>query len=555
MNRSPMDRGTLLFLRSPAVITVTLCTLLLARPGLAYAYATAVLRDLADRAVDQDPQIAKPAIAQLREAGPDGLAALMEANAGVIQRHRAMEVSMYDDQWPRVCAAIDAVAAQKDAWASGLYWYTDLEAAKKAAAESGKPILSLRLLGTLDTEFSCANSRFFRTVLYANAEVSKALSSRFVLHWKSVRPVPKVTIDFGDGRVVERTITGNSIHYVLDADGRVIDGIPGLYGPKAFLRLIQEAAAHAGDARSPKDFATLQMWHGVKGVEIANQWQQDLRSIGIAPDLAAMPTASPLILENGPVSINALLTTPRSFGGPINSTLIVIAGAMDDPKPQPVFGDMWASNRVANMPPPPLGGPPSAIAAAGTVVSKTRAEIPLVKSLSPTALAAAPMAMAKVRVERPLVAAIAPGPKAADPKALETATTDAAWARLAALRADDSRLDSTSRALMAAKHPNALASSRIPGGTVDSAIATVVQNFERSIAEDTVRNEYNFHRQIHAWLAENSSAAGRAELDVNTLNERVYAELFLTPSSDPWLGLLPADTYSALLDEGLCRRK
>src|SRR3989442_706572 len=65
-------------------------------------------------------------------------------------------------------------------------------------------------------------------------DVSKFLREIFVLHWKSVRPVPKVTIDFGDGRVVERTITGNSIHYVLDGDGNVIDGIPGLYGPEAF---------------------------------------------------------------------------------------------------------------------------------------------------------------------------------------------------------------------------------------------------------------------------------------------------------------------------------
>jgi hypothetical protein len=54
--------------------------------------------------------------------------------------------------------------------------------------------------------------------------------------------VPRVTIDFGDGRKMETTITGNSIHYVLDADGRPIDAIPGLYGPKAFLRALQSAA-------------------------------------------------------------------------------------------------------------------------------------------------------------------------------------------------------------------------------------------------------------------------------------------------------------------------
>jgi hypothetical protein len=83
---------------------------------------------------------------------------------------------------------------------------------------------------------SCANSRLFRIVLYANEQVSNLLRERFVLHWQSVRPVPRVMIDFGDGRKMERTLTGNSIHYVLDSEGRVIDALPGMYGPSAFLR-------------------------------------------------------------------------------------------------------------------------------------------------------------------------------------------------------------------------------------------------------------------------------------------------------------------------------
>src|SRR6185436_11360461 len=96
-------------------------------------------------------------------------------------------------------------------------------------------------LGNLDEELSCANSRFFRTTLYANKEVADYLRDHFVLHWKSVRPVPRITIDFGDGRKIERTITGNSIHYVLDANGTVIDAIPGLYTPTAFLKYITQA--------------------------------------------------------------------------------------------------------------------------------------------------------------------------------------------------------------------------------------------------------------------------------------------------------------------------
>src|SRR6187397_894201 len=131
--------------------------------------------------------------------------------------------------------SIDQVGRQRGCSVSRLYWYTDLDQAKAAAEKLGRPILSLRMLGKLTDEFSCANSRFFRTTLYANTEVARYLQQHFVLHWKSVRPVPKVTIDFGDGRKLERTLTGNSIHYVLDSQGHVIDALPGLYGPKVFL--------------------------------------------------------------------------------------------------------------------------------------------------------------------------------------------------------------------------------------------------------------------------------------------------------------------------------
>jgi hypothetical protein len=37
------------------------------------------------------------------------------------------------------------------------------------------------------------------------------------------------------------------------------------------------------------------------------------------------------------------------------------------------------------------------------------------------------------------------------------------------------------------------------------------------------------------------------------LNERVYAQLFLTPGSDPWLGLLSPDVYTALEGGGISR--
>jgi hypothetical protein len=466
------------------LIVLTLLSLMTMSVGATSAFGndrsrTPDLHDLALRATGDNPSAAKEAITQLRAAGPAGLAALIDANADAVRQHRAGVNAPSADQapWPRVSAAIDAVAAQKDAWASGLYWYTDLEAAKKAARESGKPILSLRMLGTLDTDYSCANSRFFRTVLYSNAEVSKVLSERFVLHWKSVRPVPKVTIDFGDGRVVQRTITGNSIHYVLDAEGRVIDGIPGLYGPKPFLREMNEASSIA-PGRSVETVAQfLQRWHVSKNNQILGQWQQDLRQVGVTDGTLlaqAAPQQAALVQRAGPAKAN------------------------------------------------------------------------------PSAVAAAPRAIGKAVVEMRLVTAISP-----NPQAVELADKEQVWNKIAALHADEANLDSVSLAVMASKNPTALQAGKLARSKafVENPLAKMIRNFQQSVAMDSVRNEYLFHRQIHAWLAEGKLPDGKSAIDVDALNERVYADLFLTPSSDPWLGLLPADTYSALPDDGLCPMK
>lgn len=131
-------------------------------------------------------------------------------------------------------AALDRMAGQKDAIKSRLYWHTDFAQALAEAKATSKPILSLRLLGRLDEELSCANSRFFRKTLYVDPNTVALLRDRFVLHWESLRPVPILTIDYGDGRVEKRTVTGNSIHYLLDSSGRVLDAIPGLVDVPSF---------------------------------------------------------------------------------------------------------------------------------------------------------------------------------------------------------------------------------------------------------------------------------------------------------------------------------
>jgi hypothetical protein len=167
-------------------------------------------------------------VAALRQAGPAAMNALLAACPDG-DCHGAQNV-------------LDRVCGVRDCADIRLFWYTDLEAAKAAARAAGKPILSLRLMGRLDEESSDADSRFFRTALYKNREINQILRDRYILHWRSVRPVPRVTIDFGDGTHLERTLSGNSIHYILDSRGRLLEPLPGLYGPAVFQGALEEAA-------------------------------------------------------------------------------------------------------------------------------------------------------------------------------------------------------------------------------------------------------------------------------------------------------------------------
>jgi hypothetical protein len=177
--------------------------------------------------------VSQPNVADLRARGP----AVLD------------ELTDVDD------ATLDQICAQKDCRFSHLYWYTDLEAAKAEAQRTGKPILSLRLLGRLDEEVSCANSRFFRTILYPDPSIAPLMREHFVLHWESLRPVPKITIEMGDGRVIRQTITGNSVHYLLDASGRVLDGLPGMVSPAAYR-------AQLLDWKHLSESTDLQAYHG-----------------------------------------------------------------------------------------------------------------------------------------------------------------------------------------------------------------------------------------------------------------------------------------------------
>jgi F420-dependent methylenetetrahydromethanopterin dehydrogenase len=239
-------------------------------PALAGESSTNVPAALAEiRSGDQGK--AQQAIADLRKMGPAGLDVLL---------------AQYDQHPdPNLIPAIDAVAGQRGAVVSRLYWYTDLAEAEAAARAKNKPILYLRLMGKLTDEYSCANSRYFRTVLYFNRQVSDLLRQSFILVWVSERPVPVVTIDFGDGRTMKRTLTGNSIHYVLNSDGNVIDALPGLFDPVTFARIVGGAGEVAGGS-----FGVTGRYAQHADDAILRQWKKDV--VAVDPKLILADTAT-----------------------------------------------------------------------------------------------------------------------------------------------------------------------------------------------------------------------------------------------------------------------
>lgn len=380
----------------------------------------------------------------LRKQGQAGLDQFLKAHANELKNPS-----------PQLRQALDSLCQQKDCHASQLFWYTDLEQAKAAAKASNKPILSLRLLGRLDQDLSCANSRFFRVALYPNQEISQYLRNNYILHWQSVRNAPTVTVDFGNGRKLERTITGNSIHYILDASGRPMEAIPGLYGPKAFLqqltvghKLVKEYSQTSPNTKAK----FLRDYHQQRLAKLQTQWNQDLAKLGI---------------KNPPRLLATSTTTNK---------------------------------------------PPSAPVAGTIAVAKMATEAPMLRNLSPAT---------------------------SNPAPLSEITDQATWQRIAQLYQPQVKLDANSIALIASK--------RWQKGN-NTNLQRVINNFETAIALDTVRNEYRLHTQIHQWFSQSNNPNTN---NLDSLNEKVYAELFLTPNSDPWLGLVNSESYSAVENDGV----
>jgi hypothetical protein len=295
-----------------------------------------------------------------------------------------------------------------------------------------------------------------RTVLYANRELSEFLRENFVLAWTSERPVPRVTVDFGDGRKLESTVTGNAAHYVLDSAGRPLDVLPGLYEPRTFRRALRDVIdLHRRIANEPEDKRAqlLHDYHRLTGHAIratGSRQRTNSRQMQI-PQFAAQ------------------LQTMQSEGDSDAEWRIRAAGYPDmvrlDRRSVVLMArDLPEAERRALTP-----------ALITEIAEETRA--------FPSAARATMRSMSKASFERPVVEQIVQS---------------------------------------------------------NEGLQGMLARFMETLAADTLRAEMEFRPRIREWYV-----AGEVK-DFASLNERVYREIFLTPSDDPWLGLRPEGTYSAL---------
>ncbi len=184
---------------------------------------------------------------------------------------------------------LDQVCGQRFCIYSKLFWHTDFAEAKAQALRENKPLLALVLLGDLRDELSCANSRFFRTLLYPDPHISQLLRNNFVLYWKKHREVPTIEVSFPNGRKIKNTITGNSIHYVLDMQGRIVDALPGLYAPERFFSEIAKAGDQARKlgALNDADFRSEALtYHQTRKRESGEEYLAAVNGLGLDPTAA-----------------------------------------------------------------------------------------------------------------------------------------------------------------------------------------------------------------------------------------------------------------------------
>ncbi|HWG46996.1 MAG TPA: hypothetical protein VN688_29805 [Gemmataceae bacterium] len=89
-------------------------------------------------------------------------------------------------------------------------------------------------------------------MLFSQDRVANFINQSFEATWESVRPVPIVRIDFGNGNVLTRTLHGNILTSICTPNGFVVDALPGIYTAPEYLTQLGVLGAVAKNAQTAR---------------------------------------------------------------------------------------------------------------------------------------------------------------------------------------------------------------------------------------------------------------------------------------------------------------
>ena len=121
-------------------------------------------------------------------------------------------------------------------------------------------------------------------MLFSNQEIADFINENFEPAWESVRPVPRITIDFGNGTVINRTLHGNVATYICNAEQVVQDVLPGVYSKAGYLQQLTKISKQ-WQAKHPASVSLIQ-----------TETKQPLRFVRTtqSPELSASPARQKL---------------------------------------------------------------------------------------------------------------------------------------------------------------------------------------------------------------------------------------------------------------------
>jgi hypothetical protein len=160
-------------------------------------------------------------------------------------------------------------------------------------------------------------------VTLSDPRFSAFVNANFVPAWQSARPVPRVTIDFGEGRVLKRTLTGNTILEVRLPDGRVVDAFPGVYTPEDLLPHLERSLALAErviDLPASEAQAEIAQWHRSEFLSAAQTPRR--RELTLSKALVESPLLRALRLKPEEIPSADVLEGEFGRGHALNPTFL-----------------------------------------------------------------------------------------------------------------------------------------------------------------------------------------------------------------------------------------